>query len=174
LVLFEVKLHVEEELMLATFPDEYPGYRQRVPQRFRDFASAGSGPSVRRPQEADGLPREDLFQIKNVAGSAERIASASERLDGWTAWRSEPRNSPHRVQRGRGRRRGRLTPQAGPCSPRVEGRPQRTSRCPSHQQSGSRTQAHDPQPPARLNHSTLVWGSGRLHQPGPDDNRHRV
>jgi protein-S-isoprenylcysteine O-methyltransferase Ste14 len=32
LVLFEVKLHVEEELMLATFPDEYPRYRQRVPQ----------------------------------------------------------------------------------------------------------------------------------------------
>ena len=32
LVLFEIKLHVEEELMLATFPDEYPHYRQRVPQ----------------------------------------------------------------------------------------------------------------------------------------------
>jgi protein-S-isoprenylcysteine O-methyltransferase Ste14 len=32
LVVFEVKLHVEEELMLATFPDEYPRYRQRVPQ----------------------------------------------------------------------------------------------------------------------------------------------
>jgi protein-S-isoprenylcysteine O-methyltransferase Ste14 len=32
LVLFEVKLHVEEALMLATFPDEYPRYRQRVPQ----------------------------------------------------------------------------------------------------------------------------------------------
>jgi len=32
LVLFEVKLHVEEELLVATFPDEYPRYRQRVPQ----------------------------------------------------------------------------------------------------------------------------------------------
>jgi protein-S-isoprenylcysteine O-methyltransferase Ste14 len=32
LVVFEVKLHVEEELMVATFPDEYPRYRQRVPQ----------------------------------------------------------------------------------------------------------------------------------------------
>jgi protein-S-isoprenylcysteine O-methyltransferase Ste14 len=32
LVLFEVKLHVEEKLMVATFPDEYQRYRQRVPQ----------------------------------------------------------------------------------------------------------------------------------------------
>jgi protein-S-isoprenylcysteine O-methyltransferase Ste14 len=32
LVVFEVKIHVEEELMLATFPDEYPRYRRRVPQ----------------------------------------------------------------------------------------------------------------------------------------------
>ena len=32
LVFFEVKLHVEEELMLATFRNEYRRYRQRVPQ----------------------------------------------------------------------------------------------------------------------------------------------
>ena len=32
LVFFEIKLHVEEELMLATFPDEYQRYRRRVPQ----------------------------------------------------------------------------------------------------------------------------------------------
>ncbi len=32
LVVFEVKLHAEEELMSATFPDEYPRYRRRVPQ----------------------------------------------------------------------------------------------------------------------------------------------
>jgi protein-S-isoprenylcysteine O-methyltransferase Ste14 len=32
LVLFAVKIHVEERLMLAEFPDEYPRYRQRVPQ----------------------------------------------------------------------------------------------------------------------------------------------
>lgn len=30
--LFEVKIQREERLMMATFPDEYPGYRQRVPQ----------------------------------------------------------------------------------------------------------------------------------------------
>lgn len=29
---FEVKIRMEERLMLATFPDEYPRYRRRVPQ----------------------------------------------------------------------------------------------------------------------------------------------
>lgn len=32
LVLFEVKIHQEERLMIATFPDEYAAYRRRVPQ----------------------------------------------------------------------------------------------------------------------------------------------
>ncbi len=32
LVPVEVKLHIEERLMLAEFPDDYPGYRRRVPQ----------------------------------------------------------------------------------------------------------------------------------------------
>ena len=32
LVLFEVKIRMEEHLMLATFPEEYPPYRRRVPQ----------------------------------------------------------------------------------------------------------------------------------------------
>ncbi len=32
LVLVEIKLHVEERLMLAEFPDDYAGYRRRVPQ----------------------------------------------------------------------------------------------------------------------------------------------
>jgi protein-S-isoprenylcysteine O-methyltransferase Ste14 len=32
LVLFEVKIRMEEHLMVATFPDEYPRYRRRVPQ----------------------------------------------------------------------------------------------------------------------------------------------
>jgi protein-S-isoprenylcysteine O-methyltransferase Ste14 len=31
-ILFGVKIHQEERLMLATFPDEYPAYRRRVPQ----------------------------------------------------------------------------------------------------------------------------------------------
>jgi protein-S-isoprenylcysteine O-methyltransferase Ste14 len=31
-VLVEIKLHIEERLMLAEFPDDYPHYRQRVPQ----------------------------------------------------------------------------------------------------------------------------------------------
>ena len=31
-VIFEVKIHQEERLMVATFPDEYPDYRRRVPQ----------------------------------------------------------------------------------------------------------------------------------------------
>jgi protein-S-isoprenylcysteine O-methyltransferase Ste14 len=32
LVLFEVKIRMEEHLMMATFPDEYLRYRRRVPQ----------------------------------------------------------------------------------------------------------------------------------------------
>jgi len=32
LIVFSVKIHTEEQLLLATFPGEYPGYRQRVPQ----------------------------------------------------------------------------------------------------------------------------------------------
>jgi protein-S-isoprenylcysteine O-methyltransferase Ste14 len=32
LVLLEIKIHVEERLMLAEFPDDYPRYRERVPQ----------------------------------------------------------------------------------------------------------------------------------------------
>jgi protein-S-isoprenylcysteine O-methyltransferase Ste14 len=32
LIGFEVKIHLEEQLLLATFPDEYPRYRERVPQ----------------------------------------------------------------------------------------------------------------------------------------------
>lgn len=31
-VFVEIKLHIEERFMLAQFPDEYPRYRQRVPQ----------------------------------------------------------------------------------------------------------------------------------------------
>lgn len=32
LILFEVNIRREERLLVATFPDEYPGYRERVPQ----------------------------------------------------------------------------------------------------------------------------------------------
>ena len=32
LLVFEVKIRMEERLMVATFPDEYPRYRRRVPQ----------------------------------------------------------------------------------------------------------------------------------------------
>jgi len=31
-VLVEIKLHIEERLMLAEFPDDYPRYRRQVPQ----------------------------------------------------------------------------------------------------------------------------------------------
>ncbi len=32
LILFEVKIRLEEHLMLATFPEDYPRYRRQVPQ----------------------------------------------------------------------------------------------------------------------------------------------
>ena len=50
LVLFEVKIRMEEHLMLATYPEEYPRYRRRVPQlipglyALRQRHAAGSQP----------------------------------------------------------------------------------------------------------------------------------
>jgi protein-S-isoprenylcysteine O-methyltransferase Ste14 len=32
LILLEIKIHIEERLMLAEFPDDYPRYRQLVPR----------------------------------------------------------------------------------------------------------------------------------------------
>jgi protein-S-isoprenylcysteine O-methyltransferase Ste14 len=32
LVVVEIRIHIEERLMLATFPNDYPRYRRRVPQ----------------------------------------------------------------------------------------------------------------------------------------------
>ena len=32
LIVFSIKIRAEERLLLETFPDEYPAYRQRVPQ----------------------------------------------------------------------------------------------------------------------------------------------
>ncbi len=32
IIVFAVKIHAEERLLLVNFPDEYPAYRQRVPQ----------------------------------------------------------------------------------------------------------------------------------------------
>jgi protein-S-isoprenylcysteine O-methyltransferase Ste14 len=45
LVLFEIKIRIEERLMLATFPDDYPSYRRRVPQLV---------PGLRRIRRQDG------------------------------------------------------------------------------------------------------------------------
>ena len=44
LALFSVKIHFEERLMTATFPDEYAQYRRRVPQLV-------PGLSARRPRD---------------------------------------------------------------------------------------------------------------------------
>ncbi len=48
LVLFEIKLHIEEQLMVATFPDEYPRYRRQVPQLIPGLRL------TRRPRVLDG------------------------------------------------------------------------------------------------------------------------
>jgi protein-S-isoprenylcysteine O-methyltransferase Ste14 len=47
LVLVEVKIHQEERLMLATFPDDYQRYRQRVPQLIPGLRI------IHRPRAAD-------------------------------------------------------------------------------------------------------------------------
>jgi protein-S-isoprenylcysteine O-methyltransferase Ste14 len=54
LILFEVKIRMEEHLMLVTFPEEYPRYRRQVPQlvpglfvlRRRHSVSSWSLPAV--------------------------------------------------------------------------------------------------------------------------------
>jgi protein-S-isoprenylcysteine O-methyltransferase Ste14 len=49
LVFIEIRIHLEERLMLATFPEAYPGYRRRVPQlvpglrRLHRFRTADTG-----------------------------------------------------------------------------------------------------------------------------------
>ena len=54
LILFEVKIRMEEHLMLAAFPKDYPRYRRQVPQlvpglfALRRRHSAGA-PAVDRP-----------------------------------------------------------------------------------------------------------------------------
>ena len=40
LILFEVKIRLQERLMTTTFPDEYPRYRRRVPQLNTSNAAA--------------------------------------------------------------------------------------------------------------------------------------
>jgi protein-S-isoprenylcysteine O-methyltransferase Ste14 len=40
-VLFEIKIHIEERLMAAEFPDDYPRYRRQVPQLVPGLHLAG-------------------------------------------------------------------------------------------------------------------------------------
>jgi protein-S-isoprenylcysteine O-methyltransferase Ste14 len=55
LILFEVKIRMEEHLMLATFPDDYPRYRRQVPQlvpglfALRQRNATQPAPTVDRP-----------------------------------------------------------------------------------------------------------------------------
>ncbi len=57
LVVLGVKIHQEEQLLLAAFPGEYAAYRQRVPQvlprpRTRRARSGQASPSARRGRRA--------------------------------------------------------------------------------------------------------------------------
>jgi len=67
LVLVEIKLHIEERLMLAEFPDDYPRYRKRVPQLVpglrlgrhwlpKPFLNGINGILTRPRTAADNLP----------------------------------------------------------------------------------------------------------------------
>ena len=51
--MLEVKIRMEERLMVATFPDEYPRYRRRVPQLVPGlnvlFQPHSAAPSLARP-----------------------------------------------------------------------------------------------------------------------------
>ena len=51
LILFEVKIRMEEHLMLATFPDDYPQYRRQVPQLVPGlYALLNATPPARGPR----------------------------------------------------------------------------------------------------------------------------
>jgi hypothetical protein len=51
LVLLEIKIRIEERLMLAEFPDEYPRYRQRVPRLVPGLRLVSrTGRSARKPR----------------------------------------------------------------------------------------------------------------------------
>ena len=52
LVLLEIKLHIEERLMQAEFPDDYPRYRQRVPQLVPGLAKSCWGRGKRFGSQA--------------------------------------------------------------------------------------------------------------------------
>jgi protein-S-isoprenylcysteine O-methyltransferase Ste14 len=47
LVLFRIKIHIEERFMLAEFPDDYPRYRQRVPQLVPGLRALSKHPRLR-------------------------------------------------------------------------------------------------------------------------------
>ena len=55
LILFEVKIRMEEHLMLATFPDDYPQYRRQVPQLVPGlYALLNATPPARGPRPGAG------------------------------------------------------------------------------------------------------------------------
>ncbi len=60
LALVEMRIHTEERLMSATFPEEYSAYRQRVPQLRAGRESPATWPdwqSLKRAAREDGLVR---------------------------------------------------------------------------------------------------------------------
>jgi protein-S-isoprenylcysteine O-methyltransferase Ste14 len=54
LVFIEIKLHIEERLMLAEFPDDYPRYRRQVPQLIPGLRPARRVPTRDVPPQPEG------------------------------------------------------------------------------------------------------------------------
>jgi protein-S-isoprenylcysteine O-methyltransferase Ste14 len=56
LILFEVKIRMEEHLMLATFPEEYPRYRRQVPQLVPGLRGRAARRGLRQSQGETAQP----------------------------------------------------------------------------------------------------------------------
>ncbi|HEY2687005.1 MAG TPA: isoprenylcysteine carboxylmethyltransferase family protein [Streptosporangiaceae bacterium] len=60
LVLLQFKIHTEERLMMAEFPDTYPRYRQRVPQLVPGMRLIGGRQQLGEPSR-DGRARKNMW-----------------------------------------------------------------------------------------------------------------
>jgi protein-S-isoprenylcysteine O-methyltransferase Ste14 len=83
LVLYLVKIHMEEQLLLAQFPDDYPSYRTRVPQLV---------PGI--PHRSGGQPRQRPGVTSPTAASSRRSATSWTRSSRSPAAGGRSRGSP--------------------------------------------------------------------------------
>jgi protein-S-isoprenylcysteine O-methyltransferase Ste14 len=118
LIVFEVKIRIEEHLMLATFPEEYPRYRRQVPQLVPGLhgraarrglrQSQGETAQSRQATAAASKDRDDLIGQRDTA----RTYTATTLGNGTTGSYAAPQPGPADSQSGPGVPDGPPTPAA--------------------------------------------------------------